>query len=163
MKKLAEYIYKLQLFMGFLSISIFFVAILIQIFARYTQITVLWTGELAEYSFIWSVMMGAGAMAYENKHFAFTTFVDKFHGIKKEWLKIMIAFVVGSFGAAILYYGTQITMRFWNYRWTTVPSIQMGYMWICLPILGFSVVVYSFVHITEYLYEIKLQKEGEQS
>lgn len=160
MKKLAQYIYKLQLFMGFLSISIFFVAIIIQIFARYTQFTVLWTGELAEYSFIWSVMMGAGAMAYENKHFAFTTFLDKLHGVNKEILKIIIALTVGTFGAAILFYGVQITQKFWNYRWTTLPAIQMGYMWICLPILGFSVVVYSFVHITEYLYEIKLQKEG---
>ena len=77
LKVIAKNIQRIQLVLGVACISIFFITIIIQVVCRYTGITVIWTGEVSTYTFIWSVFMGAGVMTYENKHFAFTSFSDK--------------------------------------------------------------------------------------
>lgn len=156
MKKITRTIQKIQLLIGLGSISIFFIAIILQILSRYTKFTATWTGEMATYSFIWFVFMGAGVMTYENKHFAFTTIGDKLSARKKQILYIVISVIVMLFGAAIFYYGIVICKLFWNYRWNTLPWIKMGYMWLSLPILGGSIVLYSIEHIYEYVQKIKL-------
>ena len=157
MNNLSKRIQKVQLAIGVICISIFFIAIVVQVFCRYTGITVTWTGEVSTYSFIWSVFMGAGAMTYEKKHFAFSSVLDKLTGRKKELLNIFISLVVMLFSSAILYYGVIITQKFWNYRWINIPSMKMGYTWLCVPILGATCVFYCINHITEYY---KIIKEG---
>ncbi|MGK0465627.1 TRAP transporter small permease [Clostridium sp.] len=155
MKKIIKNIQKVQLAIGVICISIFFIAIVVQVFCRYTGVTVTWTGEVSTYSFIWSVFMGAGAMTYEKKHFAFGSLGDKLTGRKKEILNIFISFVVMLFSAAILYYGIIITMKFWNYTWIDIPNIKMGYTWLCVPILGLTSIIYCIDHIKEYYENIK--------
>jgi TRAP-type C4-dicarboxylate transport system permease small subunit len=154
-KKIIKNIQKVQLAIGVICISIFFIAIVVQVFCRYTGVTVTWTGEVSTYSFIWSVFMGAGAMTYEKKHFAFGSLGDKLTGRKKEILNIFISFVVMLFSAAILYYGIIITMKFWNYTWIDIPNIKMGYTWLCVPILGLTSIIYCIDHIKEYYENIK--------
>ena len=61
---------KIQLMLGVVFNSLF-VTILIQIFARYFGIPVIWTEEVSNYSFIWSVFMGASAMVNRKGHFKF--------------------------------------------------------------------------------------------
>lgn len=155
MKKIIKNIQKVQLAIGVICISIFFIAIVVQVFCRYTGVTVTWTGEVSTYSFIWSVFMGAGAMTYEKKHFAFGSLGDKLIGRKKEMLNIFISLVVMLFSAAILYYGIIITMKFWNYTWIDIPNIKMGYTWLCVPILGLTSIIYCIDHIKEYYENIK--------
>jgi TRAP-type C4-dicarboxylate transport system permease small subunit len=154
-KKIIKNIQKVQLAIGVICISIFFIAIVVQVFCRYTGVTVTWTGEVSTYSFIWSVFMGAGAMTYEKKHFAFGSLGDKLTGRKKEILNIFISFVVMIFSSAILYYGIIITMKFWNYTWIDIPNIKMGYTWLCVPILGLTSIIYCIDHIKEYCENIK--------
>lgn len=155
MKQLTGALKKIQLYLGGASITIFFIAILLQIISRYTKITVVWTGEVATYSFIWSIMMGAGYMVSEDKHFSFEMLLDKLSGKKKEYLNIFIKLNILFFGAAIFYYGAIITKQFWNYRLTSLNFVKMGYMWISLPILGFSIIVYSLEHILQYINNIR--------
>lgn len=155
MNKLTKSIQKVQLAIGIICISIFFIAIIVQVFCRYTGITATWTGEVSTYSFIWSVFMGAGAMAYERKHFAFESVLDKLTGRKKEMLKIFISVIILLFSSAVLYFGVIITMKFWNYRWVDLSNIKMGYTWLCVPILGATCIIYCIDHITEYCKNIK--------
>ena len=43
------------------------------------------------YSFIWAVFMGAGAMVYEKRHFAFTSVSDM---LKNEKIKSVLAIII---------------------------------------------------------------------
>lgn len=139
-------------------ISIFFISIVIQVFCRYTGITVSWTGEVSTYTFTWSVFMGAGVMVYENQHFAFTGMIDKLEGKKKIVLQIFISLMVLLFSITILYYGIVITDKFWDYRWINLPEIKMGYTWLCVPILGFTSSIYSINHIIGYIRSLQVMK-----
>lgn len=158
--QLSKQIQKLQLGIGVICISIFFISIVIQVFCRYAGIMVTWTGEVSTYAFTWSVFMGAGVMAYENQHFAFTSILDKLSGKKKIVLKIFISLMVLLFSVAILYYGTDITRRFWNYRWISLPEMKMGYTWLCVPILGFTSTIYSIDHMIGHIKELVSKKAG---
>lgn len=155
MNKLAKFVRDVELGLGAAFITIFFVTIVIQVFSRYFGITVMWTGEVSTYSFTWAVFMGAGAMTYENRHFAFNSLVDHLKGVKKEYLKVFISLVIFIFSAATLYYGIIITGKFWNYRWITLPEVKMGYTWLCVPILGGTSALYSLTHIIDHIKNVK--------
>lgn len=155
MDKLAKFVRNVELGLGVAFITIFFITIVIQVFSRYAGISVMWTGEVSTYSFTWAVFMGAGAMTYENRHFAFNSLLDNLKGRKKEYLKIFISLVIFIFSAATLYYGIIITGKFWNYRWITLPEVKMGYTWLCVPILGGTSALYSLTHITDHIRNIK--------
>lgn len=155
MEKLAKFVKNIELGIGMLAISVFFITIVIQVFSRYAGLTVMWTGEVSTYSFTWAVFMGAGVMTYENKHFAFNSFLEKLSFKNQEILKIIIAVIVMIFSAAILYYGILITSKFWNYRWIEIPEVKMGYTWLCVPILGATSVLYCLNHISKYVHAIK--------
>ncbi len=160
MKKIIENVYKAQTKIGVLCISIFFLAILVQVFCRYAGITVVWTGEVSTYSFIWAVFMGASIMTFEDKHFAFSMFVDKLKDVNKEILKLFIVILILVFSIAVLYYGVIISKTFWNYTWISLPKVKMGYTWLCVPILGATNVLYCIYHIFTILENIKNIKKG---
>ncbi len=160
LKQLAKYIQKIQLGLGVICISIFFITIIIQVICRYTRITVVWTGEVSTYSFIWSVFMGAGVMTYENKHFAFTSFIDKLSGKAKEGMRVLISVIMLVFSSAILYYGIIIANKFWNYRWISIPDMKRGYTWLCVPILGGACIIYCLSHIVEHIKNMRSKEEN---
>ena len=49
-----------------------------------------WTEDVSMYSFIWAVFMGAGAMVYEKRHFAFTSISDMMKNDKIKSIKMCI-------------------------------------------------------------------------
>lgn len=155
MNKFVKLVRNVELGLGVAFITIFFITIVIQVFSRYAGITVMWTGEVSTYSFTWAVFMGAGAMTYENRHFAFNSLLDNLKGRRKEYLKIFISLVIFIFSLATLYFGFIITKKFWNYRWITLPEVKMGYTWLCVPILGGTAALYSFNHILDHIKNIR--------
>lgn len=158
--KIVKTMQNIQVAVGGICITIFFVVIVIQVFCRYLNITVTWTGEVSTYSFIWAVFMGAGAMTYENKHFAFTSFIDKLSFKNRQVVDLMIHGIIMIFTLSILYFGMIITRKFWNYQWINLPFIKMGYTWLCVPILGFTGTIYSINSIINAITKL-LKKESE--
>ena len=142
MKNLAKWMKNIQLIIGIFSISIFFIAIVVQVFARYAGFTVMWTGEVSRYSFIWFVFMGAGVMTFENQHFAFHSLIVRLSAKKQIVIKLLVSLIILIFSIAILYYGITITNKFWNYQWINLPKIKMGYTWLCVPLLGAANILY---------------------
>lgn len=143
MDKIAKKIQHVEIVLGVLFISLFFITILIQVASRYMGFTATWTGEVSTYSFTWAVFLGAGAMTYENKHFAFDSLKERLSPRNKEIVNIIISLIVLSFTVSILVFGVIITRKFWNYRWIDLPMIKMGYTWLCLPILGATTSIYT--------------------
>lgn len=135
MKKILDWIQKIQSAAGAIFLTIFLVTVIIQMFTRYAGISALWTEEVAMYSFIWSVFIGASVMIRERQHFAFTALTDKIKSEKgKHILNIVISTFMIAFNSVMFYYGVLITKKFWNYKWISLPSVQRGPTWLCLPI-----------------------------
>lgn len=147
---------KAQLVLGVACLSIFLVAILIQVFSRYLGISVMWSEEVANFSFIWSVFMGASIMFYEKEHFKFNMLSDKLQGKKKIYLDIFNNLILLTFNVLILYYGVQTVENFWNYTWISLP-LKMGYVWLCIPIMGFTMSTYTVSHLLDNIKELRIK------
>lgn len=135
---------KVLAIIGSITLTIFFFAVLAQMFCRYLGIVALWTEEVSTYAFIFTVFMGAAALVRENRHFAFTAIAD---GIKspviKKLISILIPGIILVFAYFMLVYGRQLMQKFWNYKWVSLPTMKRGYTWLCMPISAVSMMVFS--------------------
>ena len=143
----------LMAIVGSVTLTIFFLAVLAQMFCRYLGVVALWTEEVSTYSFIFTVFLGAAALVRENKHFAFTAIAD---GIKsplvKKIIAIMIHVIVLVFAYYMFVYGKQLMQKFWNYKWVSLPSVKRGYTWMCMPISAVSMMAFSVESIIKETY-----------
>lgn len=146
--------------LGVITLSIFFIAIIIQIVSRHMGVAIIWTEEVANYSFIWSIFMGAAVMVNQREHFSFDFLTIKLKGRKKTVLVLIIDTIVLLFALAILYYGIEAAQTFWNYNWVAIPEMKMGYVWISLPIMGFTMAIYTLSHLFNGFKDLKKLKRG---
>lgn len=151
---------KIQTTVGVVALTIFFIAIIVQIISRHMGVAIIWTEEVANYSFIWSVFMGASVMVNQREHFSFDFLSAKLTGTRKTWLIIVIDTIVLLFALALLYYGIEAAQTFWDYNWVALPQMKMGYVWISLPIMGFTMAVYTLNHLFSGFKDLKNLKRG---
>lgn len=150
MKKAIEWMQKIQIAVGGFFLCIFLLTVVFQMLSRYIGIAATWTEDVSMYSFIWAVFMGAGAMVYEKRHFAFTSVSDMLKNEKiKSVLAIIISLVMLVFAVLMAYYCYKLTQKFWNYTWTNIPSFKRGPTWTCLPICGVTSTIYLIAQIIE--------------
>jgi TRAP-type C4-dicarboxylate transport system permease small subunit len=142
---------RIQITIGVIFLSIFFVAILIQIGSRYLGIPVIWTEEVANYSFVWAIFMGAAVMINKREHFNFDFILQKLKGKSKTYLGIFNDSVLLLFNAAIFYYGMQAVQSFWSYNWVSLPFLKMGYVWISIPIMALTMFIYTLGHLVKHI------------
>lgn len=138
---------KFELFLGTLFLAIFVVTIFIQVICRYLRIMVIWTEEVANFSFIWAMFLGAAVMVSQQQHFRFTTLMDKLQGRSKVVLRIVINLLMLAFELALMVYGWQIAMRFWNNVLVVLYWIKKGVVYLILPITGASMSVFTLSHL----------------
>lgn len=155
MKKIADKIEKLQLHAGMIFLTIFLIAVLVQVFSRYIGVAASWTEDVAMYSFIWATFMGASAMVNRDAHFAFTFLGDKLEAKKREVLKIFTKSIMLLFSIGMIVYGIRIVDTFWTYIWISIPQFKMGYTWMCVPLAGATMSIYLVAHIQEHIKNIK--------
>lgn len=140
----------MQIAVGGIFIFIFLITVVYQMLSRYFGIAATWTEDVSMYSFIWAVFMGASAMVYEKKHFAFISFQEKLKCENaKKILNIIICIIMLIFSILMLYYGIKITKQFWNYRWINLPKLKRGPTWLCIPISGVCSSIYLLNEIIE--------------
>lgn len=154
-KKFANLIENIQLKLGVFFLALFFAVIVLQMFVRYIGVSVIWTEEVANYSFIWAVFMGASVMLHRNGHFRFSLLFEKLTGKSKQFLKLTINLILVLFSLAVFYFGIIATLNFWNYTWYSLPNFKMGYMFISLPVMGFSMFIYELDHLLDDYSELK--------
>jgi TRAP-type C4-dicarboxylate transport system permease small subunit len=155
LRRLIVAVLRAQEALGTFLLAVFFVAIVLQIGARYLKIPLLWTEELANYSFIWAVFMGASTMVHAKAHFSFTFFRDRFRGSAGALYDAGVSVALLCFTVPLLCYGSLVVKTFWNYRWISLPWVKMGYTWLCLPIMGFTMSLYIAQQLVDSLRAIK--------
>lgn len=146
---------KVQMTLGVIFLSIFFIAILIQIVTRYLGVSVIWTEEVANYSFVWAIFMGAAVMVNRREHFSFDFLTQKLEGKKRAGLLLVIDSIVAVFAFFITIYGFEAVTTFWDYNWLTLPDFKMGYIWSAIPVMGITMMIYSIHHIVNHIIVLK--------
>jgi TRAP-type C4-dicarboxylate transport system permease small subunit len=156
-----KYLERLQLTVGGLCLTIFFITILVQITSRHTGISLIWTEEVATYSFIWAVFMGAAVMVNRREHFNFDYILKKLKGESRIYLRIVNDLILMGFNIALFYYGVMVVESFWNYNWASLPMMKMGYVWISLPIMSLTMFIYSLAHLLRSVRELTAKEVSE--
>ena len=160
MNKTIGILQKAQIAAGGVFLGIFLVSVTVQIFSRYLGVSLIWTEDVSLYSFIWAVFMGASAMVYERRHFAFTSLSDHIRApIGKLLISVLISAVILAFAFFMLIYGIRIAKQFWNYRWVTIPAFKRGPVWLCVPVAGGTMALYSAVLIISDIFAFTSRKK----
>ncbi len=146
---------KAQLYIGTVFLAVFVVTIFIQVIARYLRVMVIWTEEVANFSFIWAVFLGASAMVSQQAHFRFTLLLDKLEGKKKTALEIVINLFMLAFSLGLMVYGWQISMRFWNNALVVMTWMKKGVVYLILPISGASMSLYNIAHLVNNFRDLR--------
>ena len=107
----------------------------------------------------WAVFMGASIMHNKQEHFKFTMIADKLTGKKKIALDIFNNLILLTFNLLIFYYGVETVLNFWDYTWVSLP-LKMGYVWLCIPIMWFSMSMYTLSHLINKVRQLRT-KEAE--
>lgn len=158
MKRLVNALEKVQIITGVTFLCVFFFIIVLQILTRHLGISVIWTEEVANYSFIWAVFMGAAVMVNRREHFNFDFLIRKLSGKKRMTLSIFNDIVLIIFNFFIFLLGLQVVTEFWNYTWATLPDMKMGYIWIAIPIMAGTMIIYSVSHLIEHVQAVKVKE-----
>jgi len=150
MKRAVDILVRIQSFVAILFIVTFVFAVILQVATRYIPgFSWLWTEQVANYSFIWSIMMGASVGVRNKQHFSLSVLTDRFVG-KTAWLnKIHIQGLIGFFGLFLSYHGVVLTKIFWNWSLTSLPQVRQGYFWMALPVCGITMSIYAFYNAYE--------------
>jgi len=151
MKRFVQVLEKLQITIGIFFLAVFFLVILLQIITRHLGISILWTEEVANYSFIWAIFMGAAVMVNRREHFNFDFLIRKLTGKKKVSLNVVNDLVLIAFNVCIFFLGLIVVNEFWNYTWATLPDMKMGYIWIAIPIMSGTMIIYSVSHLINHI------------
>ncbi|WP_082232449.1 TRAP transporter small permease [Halobacillus massiliensis] len=142
-----KWLERIQLGIGILFLIIFFVTTVLQVINRYMGVSAMWTEDVATYSFIWSVMMGAAVMLNKREHFQFDMLLNKLKGKKKKSLYLFNDTILLIFCSALFYYGLIVVDSFWDFRWESLPEMKMGYVWISIPVMAGTMVIYTTAHM----------------
>lgn len=147
MNKITNLVSKVQMIIGITFLFIFFVAIIIQITTRHLGISIIWTGEVSTNSFVWAILMGSAVMVYHREHFNFDYLERKLSPTAWKKVTIFNDGILIVFNSVLFLYGVQVTQGFWDYSWSSLPFLKMGYVWIAVPIMSLTMILYSLSHI----------------
>lgn len=131
-------------------LSILVICVIWQVISRYVLGSPsIATDELARFLFMWVGLIGAAYATGLKRHLAIDLLLMKVQGKKKSSLEILILLVMLFFAGFILVYGGI------NLAWDThktgqiSPSlgIDMGLVYLCLPVAGIIMVFYIVVEL----------------
>ena len=110
--------------------------------------------------------MGAAVMLSEGAHFAFSGLNATLKGRAGATVNIIIDLIVLAISVAILVYGVQSTITFWQFKWTSIPAISRGWVWISIPLTGFTMTIYTIdhlvTHIKQFIHPELCKKGGDE-
>ncbi len=111
------------------------------------------TDELARYLFMWVAMIGAAYTTGQHRHLAIDLLMMKLKGIGKNIVGLVIQAAIALFAAVVLVYGGSVlaisTLE--TGQITPALGLQMGYVYLCLPISGVLMIFYVLADIVSLI------------
>ena len=168
MKTIVNALMKIQLFFAICFLVVFVFAVILQVATRYIPgFSWLWTEQIANYCFIWSIMMGVAIGVKNKQHFFLSILTEKLKGKTAITASIFVQSIIFIFSVFLVYYGTALTRSFWNWSLTSLPQVRQGYFWMALPVCGATITIYSINNLLELIMNKKgagaTIKEGGQA
>ncbi|KYH33110.1 TRAP transporter small permease [Neomoorella mulderi] len=138
--------------MGFAA---FVIIVFAQVIFRYVlNNSLTWAEEFARYVFIWIVFLAGAIAVKRGSHMELDLFVNFLPRLPRFIVHCFSLVVVMAFSAFITYEGWLLAQKTWN---TPSPAMQipMGLVYLCLPIGGVVIIIYSLFAIKNLIISYK--------
>ncbi len=137
--------------------SVLVICVIWQVLSRYVlgaPSTV--TDEMARFLFIWVGLIGAAYTTGQKRHLAIDLLTMKLHGTRKLISEVIIQLAIILFAAVVMVYGgAGLVIKLLNAgQVSPALGIQMGLVYIAVPVSGVVIVFYSMVFLIEKLSSI---------
>lgn len=112
-----------------------------------------WTEELARMLLIWVSLLGASVAFIRKSHLGVDYFVNKLNEQWRNIGQIVIYLLVAVFAGIVLVYGgcSLVTSALKNSQPTPALNIEMGYIYLAVPISGIFIIIFSIETIIEMI------------
>lgn len=122
------------------------VSVALGVLARFFDLSLVWTDELARYSFIWSVLLGTVVVFKQKKHIA-VDIMESILPIKiTHVIRILIHVGLLFLFFILLRYGWMLTQQTWSVP-TTSLEIPTGLVYLAVPVSSFLLCLYTLIEI----------------
>lgn len=110
MYRLGELYNKIEENLLYASLIFTVTVIFIQVVMRYVFSNSLsWSEEAARYVFIWQTWIGASYAVRKKRHLRVEALVDRFHGVSRKFIELVVLALWILFGCFLIYKGYQLT------------------------------------------------------
>jgi TRAP-type C4-dicarboxylate transport system permease small subunit len=128
------------------------ISVALGVFARFFELALVWTDELARYTFIWSVLLGSVVAFKHKKHIIIDLVGNFFPKTIGLVVHILIHVALLALFFTLVIYGWNLTLQTWNVP-TTSLQIPTGIVYFSVPLSCFLLIVYTLKEL--YLTTIK--------
>ena len=123
-----------------------------QVFSRYLGFLprILWTEEVARFTFLWMLFLGAALAVRQGRHFTIDFFGHKLEGLPRRLSQAFVIAVVTGVGAFMVMGGTeffQMGMR----RVSTTSGIRLSWIYLALPVSGALITAFGLEGLVKLL------------
>ncbi|WP_413303850.1 TRAP transporter small permease [Bacillus sp. 1P10SD] len=112
------------------------------VIARFFELALVWTDELARYTFIWSVLLGTVVAFKHKKHIAIDLIGNVFSKSINQTIYVLIHGVLLILFFTLVKYGWTLTLQTWNVP-TTSLQIPTGLIYLSIPLSSFLLIIYT--------------------
>ncbi len=123
-----------------------------QVFARQVlKSAPAWTGEAANYLFVWTSMIGIAFVFGERGHMAVTFIAERVPKAARYVTAVLIQLIIIGFAVLVLILGGwRSAENAWLQNSVSLP-LNIGWTYVVMPIAGVFIVFYAIIHIIEDL------------
>lgn len=119
--------------LGGTAVTIFFVAIFLNVLCREIFTPLMWAEEVSRFGYIWAIFLGAGVAMRHAKHFTIDIVVGMISGRAKLALEVFKSVVILVFVCVLFYYGAQFAAM--SVQRISFPSgITLIYSTLAIPV-----------------------------
>ena len=152
---------KLLLFSGVSLLSIFVVAVLLQVLSRnILKVSMDWTSEVAIFAFIWSIFLGSAVALSTRLHYV-VDLIPARHVKLNKALLVLSELLVSLVILALIWGGTKFAFLGW-YRLTTALEIPRFWLFVSLPVSAVFMFLFNLENILIDIGVFKAPQEGEE-
>jgi len=135
-------------------LALLFLNVLFQVINRELGIVILWTEEIARFSFIWFSLLGAALAVKDNSHYIVDFLVEKIcKGNKRNYIDLLINFSILLISILIFWQGIRYTIGGQG-RWSSSAAMQMTWVYLSLPISSLCMSLFAIEKLGEILKKI---------
>lgn len=133
--------------------------IALQVFARYVlNDSPAWAEQSALLLMIWYVFIAAAAGVREGFHIRIAVFADNLPSPIRRYVLLIAHLVVVAFGAAMVYFGIELTRETWQHVIPTL-GISRGYAYIPIALSGVLITGFAIEQLVAELRSTEVTKK----